>query len=198
MLKCPLQLSTAILAGSRKCKFDSDRSFCPTHLLVHGNPGVARIHDFGDGLEIEHRVVLDHEHVVDLRHDVSDRLLGEFEGSGNDVDFVGHEADVLDEAVMRSRHLEMIVVSFYFKNPRQKNLLCELEEFPQAVSIVDVTDLLSQEAVEDQTDGEGQRESKHHEEPGEPYRPCAHCQSVPVFVYSVRLSLVLLFETLRA
>mmetsp|Transcript_25110 Transcript_25110/g.65502 ORF Transcript_25110/g.65502 Transcript_25110/m.65502 type:complete len:333 (-) Transcript_25110:779-1777(-) len=57
-------------------------------LAVHRDSGVARINDLRHRLEVQDRIPLQHVHVVDGRHDLLDHLVGEREGTLDDLHFV--------------------------------------------------------------------------------------------------------------
>lgn len=71
-----------------------------TVTLVDGNTREAGLHDFRDRLEIEHRIVGEHEGVLDVGHDVRHGFLAQLEGTGNDVHlFFVEIVDVLGDLV---------------------------------------------------------------------------------------------------
>ena len=109
-------------------------------VLVHGDPGVAALHDLGHGVEVQHGVAVDHEAVAERRHDILHRLGPELQGALDHVELLLHQ----------------VVVG-----------LGDLQHLHQLLPVVHGADLLAEDAVEELADGPRQRESQEHEQLGD-------------------------------
>eukprot|EP01136_Pigoraptor_vietnamica_P011861 Opistho-1_new@51192 len=120
--------------------------------VVDGHATVPAIHNQRHRLEVQFGAELQHKHVLEFRHYVTDLL---------------------------ERKLERALEHFDLLLAEVRVVRSQLQQFFQLRTLVDDAHLLAEEEVEQLRDGKRQREREHHEEFRDPYRLGADCEGLP-------------------